>query len=150
MPSGDVKLVGISGSTVSLALLGACNSCASSSVTMRLGLEASLKLHIPDITHVIQVQELSTSLPSHSSSGPTLVLDIQNLDAFLDTIRPLIAIAGGGIEVVAVHNNSQVGVHPSIRLKVTGAAAVLNSVKMEIVQRIQRHFLQTVQVVWET
>jgi Fe-S cluster biogenesis protein NfuA len=116
---------------------------------MRLGLEASLKLHIPDITHVFQVQDLSTSLPSHSS-GPTLVLDIQNLDAFLDTIRPIIAIAGGVIKVVAVHNNIPAGVHPTIRLKLTGAAAVLNSVKMEIVQRMQRHFLQTVQVVWET
>ena len=52
---GDVELVEIDGLSVKLKLKGACGSCPSSTVTMRMGIEKRLLEKIPDIMEVIQV-----------------------------------------------------------------------------------------------
>ena len=50
---GNVKLADIDGPVVKLELEGACSSCPSSTVTMRMGLERKLKEVIPEISDVI-------------------------------------------------------------------------------------------------
>ena len=47
---GDIELVGIdSDRIVQVRLLGACQGCSSSTITMTMGVEAALKREIPEI-----------------------------------------------------------------------------------------------------
>jgi lysyl-tRNA synthetase class 2 len=41
------------------------------------------------------------------------------------------------------------GLQPVITLKMEGSAMALQSVKMEIMQRIQRHFMQSLRIEWK-
>lgn len=52
---GDVELVDIDGATVKLRLQGACGSCPSSTMTLRMGIERRLRENIPEIVEVEQV-----------------------------------------------------------------------------------------------
>ena len=55
---GDMELVEItSDKRVIIKLLGACQTCSVSSVTMKAGLEENLKLLIPEIISVEALQE---------------------------------------------------------------------------------------------
>ncbi len=47
---GDVELVGIDADKiVQVRMQGACVGCPSSSITMTMGIEATIKAHIPEI-----------------------------------------------------------------------------------------------------
>jgi Fe-S cluster biogenesis protein NfuA len=52
---GNVELVEIDGPIVKLRLQGACGSCPSSSMTLRMGIERRLREFIPEIAEVEQV-----------------------------------------------------------------------------------------------
>jgi len=52
---GNVELVELDGPTVKLRLQGACGSCPSSTMTLRMGIERRLKEFIPEIVEVEQV-----------------------------------------------------------------------------------------------
>lgn len=52
---GNVELVEIEGPVVRLRLQGACGSCPSSTMTLRMGIERKLREEIPDIGEVEQV-----------------------------------------------------------------------------------------------
>jgi Fe-S cluster biogenesis protein NfuA len=52
---GNVELVEIDGPTVKLRLQGACGSCPSSTMTLRMGIERRLREQIPEIAEVEQV-----------------------------------------------------------------------------------------------
>lgn len=52
---GNVELVEIDGPIVKLRLQGACGSCPSSTMTLRMGIERRLKETIPEIVEVEQV-----------------------------------------------------------------------------------------------
>ena len=52
---GNVELVEIDGPTVKLRLQGACGSCPSSTMTLRMGIERRLREMIPEIGEVEQV-----------------------------------------------------------------------------------------------
>jgi Fe-S cluster biogenesis protein NfuA len=52
---GNVELVEIDGPIVKLRLQGACGSCPSSTMTLRMGLERRLREAIPEIEEVEQV-----------------------------------------------------------------------------------------------
>ncbi|MBE9030821.1 MAG: NifU family protein [Alkalinema sp. RL_2_19] len=52
---GNVELVDIDGPTVKLRLNGACGSCPSSTMTLRMGIERRLREQIPEINEVEQV-----------------------------------------------------------------------------------------------
>lgn len=52
---GNVELVEIDGPIVKLRLQGACGSCPSSTMTLRMGIERRLKEMIPEIAEVEQV-----------------------------------------------------------------------------------------------
>ncbi len=52
---GNVELVEVEGPIVRLRLQGACGSCPSSTMTLRMGIERKLKESIPEIAEVEQV-----------------------------------------------------------------------------------------------
>jgi Fe-S cluster biogenesis protein NfuA len=52
---GNVELVEIDGPIVKLRLQGACGSCPSSTMTLRMGIERRLREMIPEIAEVEQV-----------------------------------------------------------------------------------------------
>jgi Fe-S cluster biogenesis protein NfuA len=52
---GNVELVEIDGPVVRLRLQGACGSCPSSTMTLRMGIERRLREFIPEIVEVEQV-----------------------------------------------------------------------------------------------
>jgi Fe-S cluster biogenesis protein NfuA len=52
---GNVELVDIEGPIVKLRLQGACGSCPSSAMTLRMGIERRLREQIPEINEVEQV-----------------------------------------------------------------------------------------------
>ncbi|MBN4004406.1 NifU family protein [Nostoc sp. LPT] len=52
---GNVELVELDGPVVKLRLQGACGSCPSSAMTLRMGIERRLKEMIPEITEIEQV-----------------------------------------------------------------------------------------------
>ena len=52
---GNVELVEIEGPIVNLRLQGACSSCPSSTMTLKMGIERKLREKIPEITEVNSV-----------------------------------------------------------------------------------------------
>lgn len=131
---GDVKVADIDGPVVKLELVGACGTCPSSSMTMKMGLERKLKQRIPEIAEVVQ------TLPD----APTL--SNEEVDKVLDGVRPFLAVAGGTITIERITGVG--GLQPCVELKMIGSAAALQSVKLEIMQRVQRHFMMSLRIEW--
>jgi Fe-S cluster biogenesis protein NfuA len=52
---GNVELVEVEGPVVRVRLQGACGSCPSSTMTLKMGIERKLKDSIPEISEVEQV-----------------------------------------------------------------------------------------------
>ncbi len=52
---GNVELVDVEGGQVKVRLLGACGSCPSSTMTLKMGIERALKEKIPEVESVDQV-----------------------------------------------------------------------------------------------
>jgi Fe-S cluster biogenesis protein NfuA len=53
---GDVELVDVTDDgIVSVRLTGACGSCPMSTMTLKMGIERTLKENIPEIQEVVQV-----------------------------------------------------------------------------------------------
>lgn len=124
---GNVSIVDIDGPVVRLQLEGACGTCPSSTQTMKMGLERGLREKIPEISDVIQ------AMPE----GPEL--NAEEIEIILDGVRPFLKVAGGTIICESISGEGSV--QPSINLKMEGSSASLNSVKLEIAQRLQRHFM---------
>jgi Fe-S cluster biogenesis protein NfuA len=129
---GDVKVISITdpqtgAPIVTLELVGACGTCPSSTQTMKMGLERKLLEYIPTIQAVKQSQP----------TGPPLTLD--EVEVVLDTVRPFLKIAGGEIHIDLLEGETSV--QPTVTLRMEGASRSLNSVKVEIGARIQRHFI---------
>ena len=53
---GDITLVKVENDDVYVSLVGACQTCPSSVVTMRMGVEALLQEELPGIGRIIQVE----------------------------------------------------------------------------------------------
>jgi len=132
---GNVVIQEIDGPVVRLELQGACGTCPSSTQTMKMGLERGLREKIPEIQEVIQ------AMPE----GPPL--EEEQVNVVLDGVRPFLQIAGGSIDCDAIEGEG--GLQPMIWLDMQGSSASLNSVKLEIAQRLQRHFMIAgLQVKW--
>ena len=52
---GNVEVVELDGPVVRLRLQGACGSCPSSTMTLKMGIERRLRERIPDIYEVVAV-----------------------------------------------------------------------------------------------
>mmetsp|Transcript_541 Transcript_541/g.1275 ORF Transcript_541/g.1275 Transcript_541/m.1275 type:complete len:104 (-) Transcript_541:328-639(-) len=94
---------------------------------MKMGLERGLKERIPEIQEVIQ------ALPE----GPPL--NDEQINIVLDGVRPFLQVAGGTIDIDKIEGVD--GLQPTIWLDMQGSSASLSSVKLEIAQRLQRHFM---------
>jgi lysyl-tRNA synthetase class 2 len=102
---------------------------------MKMGLERGLKEKIPEIQEVVQ------QMPQ----GPELCEE--QVEVILAGVRPFLQVAGGTIELESIQGESSI--QPCINLKMEGSSASLNSVKLEISQRLQRHFMIAgLQVEW--
>lgn len=118
---GDVELVEIDGLVVRLKLNGACGSCPSSTVTMRMGIEKRLMEKIPEIMEVEQVTEEEVGLP----------LTEENVETTLDEIRPYLAGTGGGeLELVDIEE-------PIVKIKLSGPAASVMTVRVAVTQKLR-------------
>ncbi|KAG8458615.1 hypothetical protein KFE25_008412 [Diacronema lutheri] len=132
---GNVAVREIEGPNVYLELEGACGSCPSSSMTMKMGLERGLREKIPEITNVVQVP---------SEGGESLSADA--VEAVLEEVRPFLQMAGGSIELKSLSTS---GIAPTATLLMLGEGAALTSVKVEIQQRLKRKLPALVNVMWE-
>ncbi len=54
---GDVEIVSIEETVVKVRLLGACQACDLSKMTLKTGIEETIKKHAPQITEVIAVEQ---------------------------------------------------------------------------------------------
>ena len=102
---------------------------------MKMGLERGLKERIPEIQEVVQ------SMPD----GPDLC--DEQIEVVLEGVRPFLQVAGGSINIDRIEGLD--GLQPTIWLNMEGSSASLNSVKLEIAQRLQRHFMMSgLQIQW--
>lgn len=133
---GNVAVSEIDGPVVRLLLEGNCGSCPSSSMTMKMGLEKRLREKIPEISDVVQAVPNVPDLTEEA------------IDEVLEGIRPFLQVAGGTIEIVSLTGAG--GISPLILLKMDGSSKTLRSVKLEIMQRVQRNFMQpSLRIEWE-
>ena len=65
----------------------------------------------------------------------------EEIDVVLAGVRPFLTVAGGSIEVDRIEGEG--GLQPTIWLDMQGSSASLRSVKLEIEQRLQRHFMMS-------
>jgi len=131
---GNVAVRSVEGGVVKLELQGACGSCPSSTMTMKMGLERGLREKIPEIVSVEQI----------APEGPTL--DEEGVEAMLDEIRPFLKMAGGTVDLVNIEAD---GLQPTVRLAISGNGSTINSVRVEIAQRLKRNFPTLANVQWE-
>ena len=73
-------------------------------------------------------------------------LTAENVEKVLDGVRPFLSVAGGRISLLEITGVG--GLQATVSLRMEGTAASLQSVKLEIMQRIQRHFVSGVKVEW--
>ena len=52
---GNVEVVEIDGPIVKVRLQGACGSCPSSTMTLKMGIERKMRESIPEVSDVVQV-----------------------------------------------------------------------------------------------
>jgi Fe-S cluster biogenesis protein NfuA len=91
---GNVDVVSVQNGIVALQLQGACGTCASSSATMKMGIERALRGAFGD-----QVKEV-ISIGGAVDTSAT----VENVDMHLNMLRGAISAYGGSVEVVEVGN----------------------------------------------
>ncbi|OMO75192.1 hypothetical protein CCACVL1_16289 [Corchorus capsularis] len=118
---GNVALHEIDGNVVRLKLQGACGSCPSSVMTMKMGIEKRLMEKIPEIVAVEPVTDEETGLE----------LNEENIEKVLEEIRPyLVGAAGGSLELVAIEE-------PIVKVRITGPAAGVMTVRVAVTQKLR-------------
>ena len=106
---GNVAVVSVDAETmgVTLALQGACTSCASSTVTMKMGIERVLRENWPNLGAVMQQD------PEEAEAAAEAVLTVQTVEDALEPIMPAIYGLGGKISVLSAEGGC-------VRLQYTG------------------------------
>ncbi|XWS55301.1 hypothetical protein CRYUN_Cryun10bG0163600 [Craigia yunnanensis] len=118
---GNVALHEIEGNVVRLKLQGACGSCPSSVMTMKMGIEKRLIEKIPEIVAVEPITDEETGLE----------LNEENIEKVLEEIRPyLVGAAGGSLELVAIEE-------PIVKVRITGPAAGVMTVRVAVTQKLR-------------
>lgn len=130
---GDVAVKEIQNGIVKLELQGACVSCASSTMTMKMGLEKGLRERIPD---VIAVEQVAPDGPPLSEEG---------IEGVLDEVRPFMKMARSSVDLLELKTDS---FQPTVKLAITGSGATINSVRIEIAARLKRKFPTLGNIVW--
>ncbi|KAI3445601.1 hypothetical protein Pfo_002266 [Paulownia fortunei] len=118
---GNVALHEIDGNVVKLKLQGACGSCPSSVMTMKMGIERRLMEKIPEVVAVESIPDEETGLE----------LNEENIEKVLEEIRPyLTGAAGGDLELVAIEE-------PIVKVRITGPAAGVMTVRVALTQKLR-------------
>lgn len=118
---GNVALHEIDGNVVRLKLQGACGSCPSSVMTMKMGIERRLMEKIPEIVAVEPIADEEAGLE----------LNEENIEKVLEEIRPyLVGAAGGSLELVAIEE-------PIVKVRITGPAAGVMTVRVAVTQKLR-------------
>lgn len=118
---GNVELYDIDGLVVKLKLQGACGSCPSSLMTMKMGIERRLMENIPEIVAVEQVMDEETGLE----------LTEENVEKVLAEIRPyLVGTGGGELELVEIED-------PIVKVRIGGPAAGVMTVRVAVTQKLR-------------
>uniref|UniRef100_A0A5B7A8H8 Putative NIFU-like protein 2 isoform 1 n=1 Tax=Davidia involucrata TaxID=16924 RepID=A0A5B7A8H8_DAVIN len=118
---GNVALHEIDGNVVRLKLQGACGSCPSSVMTMKMGIERRLMEKMPEIVAVEPIADEETGLE----------LNEENIEKVLEEIRPyLVGAAGGSLEFVAIEE-------PIVKVRITGPAAGVMTVRVAVTQKLR-------------
>ena len=94
----SVKSVDKDTKNVYLVLEGACGSCASSTVTMSMGITRVLRENFEDLGEVIQVEPDSVA----NGSGDATELTLEAVQAEINRIGPAITAMGGQVDIVSV------------------------------------------------
>jgi Fe-S cluster biogenesis protein NfuA/nitrite reductase/ring-hydroxylating ferredoxin subunit len=68
---GDVELLSVSEDVVRLRLLGSCDGCPSSSVTLKLAVEGAIEAAAPEIVRI----DVDTGEQTPTASGPVIAVD---------------------------------------------------------------------------
>uniref|UniRef100_A0A7S1A460 NIF system FeS cluster assembly NifU C-terminal domain-containing protein n=1 Tax=Noctiluca scintillans TaxID=2966 RepID=A0A7S1A460_NOCSC len=121
---GDCRIAGIDGTVVKLELQGACSSCSASAVTLKMGIERTLKQRIPMISEVVAV------LPNQEK------LTEGGVEKVLESIRPFLSVGGGSIEIAGVREEDS----PLVSVKMSGPPLKSMAIKVEIVNRLKSKF----------
>ncbi|KAK1276709.1 hypothetical protein QJS04_geneDACA001879 [Acorus gramineus] len=118
---GNVALHEIDGNVVRLTLQGACGSCPSSVMTMKMGIERRLMEKIPEIVAVEPIADEETGLE----------LNEENIEKVLEEIRPyLVGTGGGELKHVAIEE-------PIVKIRLTGPAAGVMTVRVAVTQKLR-------------
>ncbi|KAL5769180.1 hypothetical protein ACOSP7_015738 [Xanthoceras sorbifolium] len=118
---GNVALHEIDGLVVVLKLQGACGSCPSSTMTLKMGIETRLRDKIPEIMEVEQILDTETGLE----------LNEENVEKILAEIRPYLSGAGGGIlELVQINDYV-------VKVRLSGPAAGVMTVRVALTQKLR-------------
>lgn len=118
---GNVALHEIDGLVVVLKLQGACGSCPSSAMTLKMGIELRLRDKIPEIMEVEQIQDTETGLE----------LNEENVEKVLAEIRPYLAGTGGGVlELDKIDDYV-------VRVRLSGPAAGVMTVRVALTQKLR-------------
>ncbi|KAJ6923445.1 nifU-like protein 3 [Populus alba x Populus x berolinensis] len=118
---GNVALHEIDGLVVVLKLQGACGSCPSSSMTLKMGIETKLRDKIPEIMAVEQIMDTETGLE----------LNEENVEKALAEIRPYLAGTGGGVlELVQINDYV-------VKVRLGGPAAGVMTVRVALTQKLR-------------
>ncbi|KAL5699160.1 NifU-like protein 3 [Ranunculus cassubicifolius] len=118
---GNVALHEIDGLVVVLKLQGACGSCPSSTMTLKMGIESRLRDKIPEIMEVEQLIDNETGLE----------LNEENVEKLLAEIRPYLTGTGGGVLELAEID----GYIAKVRL--SGPAASVMTVRVAVSQKLR-------------
>ncbi|XP_058113706.1 nifU-like protein 3, chloroplastic isoform X2 [Magnolia sinica] len=118
---GNVVLHEIDGLVVVLKLQGACGSCPSSTMTLKMGIETRLMDKIPEIQAVEQILDTETGLE----------LNEENVESVLAEIRPYLAGTGGGVlELVQIDGYV-------VKVRLSGPAAGVMTVRVALTQKLR-------------
>lgn len=127
---GNVALHEIDGLVVVLKLQGACGSCPSSTMTLKMGIETRLMDKIPEIQAVEQILDTETGLE----------LNEENVEKVLSEIRPYLAGTGGGaLELHSIDNYS-------VTVRLSGPAAGVMTVRVALSQKMKEKIPQIASV----
>ncbi|KAF7112553.1 hypothetical protein RHSIM_RhsimUnG0217600 [Rhododendron simsii] len=118
---GNVALHEIDGLVVVLKLQGACGSCPSSTMTLKMGIETRLRDKIPEIQEVEQILDAETGLE----------LNEENVEKLLSEIRPYLVGTGGGVlELVQINDYI-------VKVRLSGPAASVKTVRVSVTQKLR-------------
>ncbi|KAK2970721.1 hypothetical protein RJ640_015146 [Escallonia rubra] len=130
---GNVALHEIDGLVVILKLQGACGSCPSSTMTLKMGIETRLRDKIPEILEVEQILDRETGLE----------LNEENIEKVLAEIRPYLTGTGGGVlEFVQIEDYG-------VKVRLSGPAASVMTVRVALTQKLREKIpvIATVQLI---